>query len=89
MAKLNISDFDDFKFETELASESFCIKNDKVRIALKCVVVPITNEVEYYVLVQRTFCTVYKFVFLDDAIIYYNNKLEEFRGEIYERHEVR
>ena len=31
MAKLNISEFDDFKFETELASESFYTKNDKVR----------------------------------------------------------
>lgn len=48
MAKLNISDFDDFKFETELANESFYTKNDKVRVALKCVVKPITKELKKY-----------------------------------------
>lgn len=81
MAKLNISDFDNFKFETELASESFYTKNDEVRVALKCVVKPITNEVEYFVLVYCAYCTVSRFVFLEDAIDYYNRKLKEFKGE--------
>ena len=81
MAKLNISDFDKFKFETELVSESFYTTGTKAEIALRCTVKPITNEIEYYVLVQHTFYKVYKFVFLEDAIIYYNNKLEEIEGE--------
>lgn len=88
MAKLNISDFDNFKFETELASESFYIKNDKVRVALKCVVKPITNEVEYFVLVYCAYCIVSRFVFLEDAIVYYNSKLEKLKEEIYGRHEA-
>ena len=81
MAKLNISDFDDFKFETELASESFYIKNDKVRVALKCAVTPVTNKVDYFVLVQGIFCKLDKFVFLEDAIIGYNDRLKEIEGE--------
>ena len=81
MAKLNISDFDDFKFETELASESFYTKNDKVRVTLKCVVTPVTNKVDYFVLVQGIFCKLDKFVFLEDAIIGYNDRLKEIEGE--------
>ena len=83
MAKLNISDFDKFKFETELVSESFYTTGTKAEIALRCIVKPITNEIEYYVLVHHTFYKVYKFVFLEDAIIYYNNKLEEIEEETY------
>lgn len=83
MAKLNISDFDDFKFETELASESFYTKNDNVRVALKCVVTPVTNKVDYFVLVQGIFCKLDKFVFLEDAIIGYNDRLKEINGETY------
>ena len=81
MAKLKILDFDNFKFETELASESFYTKNDKVRVVLKCVVTPVTNEVDYFVLVQGIFCKLDKFVFLEDAIIGYNDRLEEINGE--------
>ncbi len=83
MAKLNISDFDKFKFETELVSESFYTTGTKAEIALRCTVKPITNEIEYYVLVlvQHTFYKVYKFVFLEDAIIGYNDRLKEIEGE--------
>ena len=83
MAKLKISDFDNFKFETELASESFYIKNDKVRVALKCVVTPVTNDVNYFVLVRGIFCKLDRFVFLEDAIIGYNDRLKEINGETY------
>ncbi len=88
MAKLKILDFNNFKFETELASELFYTKNDNVRVALKCVVKPITNEVEYFVLVDCAYCTVGRFVFLEDAIVYYNSKLEKLKEETYGRHEV-
>lgn len=81
MAKLNISDFDKFKFETELVSESFYTTGTKAEIALRCTVKPITNEIEYYVLVHHTFHKVYKFVFLEDAIIGYNDRLNELKGE--------
>ena len=82
MAKLNISDFDDFKFETELASESFCTPNDSIEIiSLRCCVKPITNDVSYVVYMQPQPVVVKRFVFLKDAIIYYNNKLEEIEVE--------
>lgn len=81
MAKLKISDFDNFKFETELASELFYIKNDNVRVALKCVVTPVTNDVIYFVLVRGIFCKLDKFVFLEDAIVGYNYRLNELKGE--------
>lgn len=81
MAKLKMLDFDNYKFEKELASESFCTKNDKVRVALKCAVTPVTNNVDYFVLVQGIFCKLDKFVFLEDAIIGYNDRLKEIEGE--------
>ena len=85
MTKLNISDFDNFKFETELASESFCTPNDSIEIiSLRCCVKPITNGVSYFVYMQPEPVVAKRFVFLEDAIIYYNNKLEELKGEKYE-----
>lgn len=78
MAKLNISDFDDFKFETELASKSFYTLYDDIKvISLRCCVEPITNGVGYFVYVQPKPSIIKKFFFLEDAIAYYNNKLEE------------
>ena len=81
MAKLKILDFDNFKFETELASESFCTLNDSIEIiSLRCCVEPITNDISYIVYMQPQPVVVKRFVFLEDAIIYYNNKLEELNG---------
>lgn len=81
MAKLNISDFDDFKFTTQLASESFNALYGKAWIWLDCQVTPVTNEVIYFVLIKYAeHNSSSKFVFLCDAIDYYNRKLEEFKG---------
>lgn len=81
MARLKILDFDNFKFETELASESFYTLYDDIKvISLRCCVEPITNEISYFVYVQPKPNIIKKFFFLEDAIIYYNNKLEEIEG---------
>lgn len=81
MAKLNISDFDDFKFTTQLASESFNALYGKALICLDCQVTPVTNEVIYFVLIKYAeHNSLSKFVFLCDAIDYYNRKLEELNG---------
>lgn len=86
MAKLNISDFDDFKFETELASELFYPLCDDIKvISLRCCVEPTTNGVSYFVYVQPKPSIIKRFFFLEDAIVYYNNKLEEIEGENYAR----
>lgn len=86
MAKLNISDFDYYRFENELASTLFHIAGSQVKITLKCVVKPVTNDVWYCVSLAwwHMDYKVERFVFLEDAIIYYNNKLEEIEGEKYE-----
>lgn len=82
MAKLNISDFDDFKFTTQLASESFDALYGNAWIWLDCQVTPVTNEVIYIVLIKYAEHNLLsKFAFLGDAIDYYNRKLEEFKGE--------
>ena len=81
MAKLNISDFDDFNFTTQLASESFNALYGKAWICLDCQVTPVTNEVIYIVLIKYAEHNLSsKFIFLGDAIDYYNRKLEEFKG---------
>lgn len=82
MAKLNLYDFDDFKFESELASESFNAKYGKALIVLYCRVTPVTNDIVYFVLIKYAEHNLLsKFVFLGDAIDYYNRKLKEFKGE--------
>lgn len=81
MAKLNISDFDDFKFTIQLESESFDALYSNAWIILDCQVTPATNEVIYIVLIKYAEHNLLsKFVFLGDAIDYYNRKLEEFKG---------
>lgn len=81
MDKLNISDFDYFKFTTQLASESFNALYGKAWVWLDCQVTPATNEVIYFVLIRYAEHNLSsKFVFLGDAIDYYNRKLEEFKG---------
>lgn len=87
MDKLKILDFDNCRFEKELASKYFYIntKYGKCKIALKCVVKPMRNDVQYYVLLaQYMDYKVERFTSLKDAIVYYNNKLEEIEGEKYE-----
>jgi len=85
MAKLKMLDFDNYKFEKELASESFYPLYDDIKvISLRCCVEPTTNGVSYFVYVQPKPSIIKKFFFLEDAIIYYNNKLEEIEGEKYE-----
>lgn len=81
MAKLKLSEFDNYCFESELASKSFCTPNDSIEIiSLRCCVKPITNDVSYFVYMQPQPVIAQKFVFLDDAIDYYNTKLEEYKN---------
>lgn len=83
MDKLKILDFDNYRFEKELASKSFYIntKYGKCKIALKCIVKPMINAVWYYVLLEQYMdYKVERFTSLKDAIVYYNNKLEEIDG---------
>lgn len=81
MAKLKILDFDNYRFEKELASESFYTLYDNIKvISLRCCIEPITNEVSYFVYVHPNPSIIKKFFFLEDAIIYYNNKLKELNG---------
>lgn len=81
MAKLKLSEFDNYCFESELASKSFCTSNDSIEIiSLRCCVKPITNDVSYFVYMQPQPVIAQKFVFLGDAIDYYNTKLEEYKN---------
>ncbi len=83
MTKLKILDFDNYRFEKELASESFYIdtKYGKCKIVLKCVIKPMINAIWYCVLLEQYMnYKVKRFTSLKDAIIYYNNKLEELNG---------
>lgn len=81
MAKLKLSEFDNYCFESELASKSFCTPNDSIEIiSLRCCVKPITNDVSYFVYMQPQPVIAQKFVFLEDAIDYYNKKLEEYKN---------
>ena len=83
MTKLKISDFDNFKFETELASESFCTPNDSIEIiSLICCVKPITNDINYFVCMQPEPVIVKRFIFLEDAIDCYNDELEKLKGKM-------
>lgn len=83
MSKLKLSEFDNYYFESELASESFCTQNDSIEIiSLRCCVKPITNDVSYFVYMQPEPVIVKRFVFLDDAIDCYNNELEKLKGKI-------
>ena len=85
MDKLKILDFDNYRFEKELASRRFYIDTKYSKIALKCVVKPMINAVWYYVLLAGYMdYKVERFTSLKDAIVYYNNKLEEIEGEKYE-----
>lgn len=85
IAKLKLSEFDNYCFESELASKSFCTPDDSIEIiSLRCCVKPITNGVSYFVYMQPEPVVVKRFVFLEDAINYYNGKLEELKGAMYE-----
>ena len=80
MAKLKLSEFDNYYFESELASKSFCTPNDSIEIiSLRCCVKPITNDVSYVVYMQPEPIIVKRFVFLEDAIDYYNGELEKLK----------
>lgn len=92
MAKLKLLDFDNFKFETELASESFYIKPEKIiiatpffkdynkaRISLICRIFPISNNIQYLVSINYIDHITEEFTSLIDAINYYNNKLKELK----------
>lgn len=77
MAKLKLSEFDNYCFESELASKSFCTTNDSIEIiSLICCVKPITNDVSYFVCMQPEPIIVKRFVFLEDAIDCYNERLD-------------
>lgn len=81
MDKLKLSEFENYCFESELASKSFCTPNDSIEIiSLRCCVKPITNDVSYVVYMQPEPVVIKRFVFLEDAIDYYNTKLEECKG---------
>ena len=85
MNTLKLLDFKNFKFESELASKSFCTPNDSIEIiSLRCCVKPITNDVSYVVYMQPEPVIVKRFVFLEDAIDCYNGELEKLKGAMYE-----
>lgn len=84
MSKLKLSEFDNYYFESELASESFCTQNDSIEIiSLRCCIKPITNDVSYFVYMQPELVIVKRFVFLEDAIDCYNDELEKLKGKIW------
>ena len=77
MDKLKLSEFDNYCFESELASKSFCTPNDSIEIiSLICCVKPITNDVSYFVCMQPEPIIVKRFVLLEDAIDCYNERLD-------------
>ena len=81
MDKLKLSEFDNYCFESELASKSFCTPDDSIEIiSLRCCVKPITNDVSYFVYMQPEPVVVRRFVFLEDAIDCYNSELEKLKG---------
>ena len=83
MAKLKLSEFDNYCFESELASKSFCTPNDSIEIiSLRCCVKQTTNDVSYFVYMQPEPLIVKRFVFLEDAIDYYNGELEKLKGKM-------
>lgn len=84
-AKLKLSEFDNYYFESELVSESFCTPNDSIEIiSLICCVKPITNDINYFVCMQPKPVIVKGFIFLEDAIDCYNGELEKLKCVMYE-----